>query len=55
MTKKETQYVKKVLEHIKNSDEHVAKAISYLNRDLAQYDARRGQLKDQYEYDYHGM
>lgn len=51
MTKKELQHVKTVLQRIKNSDEHVAKAVAYVDKDLAQYAARRGQLRDTYNYD----
>ena len=52
MTKKELQYVGKILERIKNKDEHIMKAIKYVEKDLAQYEARRGQLKDQYEVEH---
>jgi hypothetical protein len=52
MTRKELEYVNKVLNRIKDPDEHVAKAIAYVNKDLAQFDSRRGQLRDQYESDY---
>jgi len=51
MTKQETEYVHKVLTRIKDPDEHVAKALAFVHKDLANFDARRGQLKDQYEYD----
>lgn len=49
MTKKDTQYVLKVLERIKNPDEHILKAIAFVKRDLANFEAMRGQLRDQYE------
>ena len=51
MTKKELQYLLKLLSRIKPQDEHVAKAIAFVEKDLAIYDARRGQLMDQYEVD----
>ena len=51
MTREELNYVAKILMRIKDPDEHVAKAIAYINKDLAQYNARRGQLKDNYDYD----
>lgn len=54
MTKKELLYVSKVLNRIKPLDEHIMKAIKYIEKDLASYEAMRGQLKDQYEYDSRG-
>jgi hypothetical protein len=54
MTKKELQYVKKLLELIKTRDEYILKAIAYVDKDLAQYEARRGQLKDSYEVESFG-
>jgi hypothetical protein len=50
MNKKDLQFIKCLLERIKPCDEQVLKAISYVNRDLAQYAACRGQLKDQYDW-----
>lgn len=52
MTKKELQFIMSILNRIKPIDEQVDKAIAYVNKDLAQYNARKGQLKDQYEPDY---
>lgn len=49
MTVKELQYVMKILERIKDPDEHIEKAKAYIDKDLKVYAARRGQLKDQYE------
>lgn len=49
MTRKELDYIKTILEHIKDSDGHIAKVIAYVNKDIAQYEARRGQLKDEYD------
>lgn len=51
MTRKELEYIVKILNRIKDPDEHIAKALSYLNKDIANYNARRGQLKEQYESD----
>jgi len=51
MTKQQLIYVREIINKIKEPDEHVAKAIAYINKDLAEYAARRGQLKDQYDYD----
>lgn len=52
MTKRELEYVLKLLGRIKDTDPHVAKAVAYLKKDLAQYEARRGQLREQYDTDY---
>ena len=52
MTRDELNYVLKLLERIKPKDEHVEKAIAYVNKDLAHYNARKGQLKELYEADY---
>lgn len=51
MTKIELDYVKKILSLIKDPDQHIAKALAYVNKDLAQMEARRGQLREQYEAD----
>lgn len=51
MTKIELEYVRKILSLIKDPDQHIAKALAYVDKDLAQFDARRGQLREQYEYD----
>lgn len=48
MTREQLNYLLKVLNRIKEPDEHIAKAIAYINKDLAEYDARRGQLREQY-------
>jgi hypothetical protein len=55
MNRKELEYVKKILEHIKDSDQHIAKALAYVNKDLAQYDACKGQLREMYEYNDYGF
>lgn len=51
MTIKELEYVKKVLERIKEPDVHIEKAIAFINKNLANYAARQGQLRDSYESD----
>lgn len=51
MTKQELRYVAELLKRIKGPDEHVQKAIAYVNKDLASYEARKGQMKNQYDYD----
>jgi hypothetical protein len=55
MIKKDLEFVKKLLERIKPQDEQVLKALSFINRDLAIFESRRGQLKDQYESDWGGF
>ena len=52
MTRKELEHVKKILERIKDPDEHVTLAMAYVDKDIKQYDARKGQLKNQYESEY---
>jgi hypothetical protein len=52
MTRKELMFVLTILGKIKDPDDHIAKAIAYIGKDLAQYDARKGQLKEQYEVEY---
>lgn len=52
MTKEQLAYVKKVLERIKAPDAHIQKAISYVDKDIAEYEARKGQLSEQYETDF---
>lgn len=49
MTRRELEYVLKVLSRIKDPDAHVFKAVVFVQKDLATYDARRGQLRDTYD------
>lgn len=49
MTRKELDFIKKLLEHVKPQDEQVAKALALIEKDLANYDSRRGQLLETYE------
>ena len=51
MTIKQLEFINKILVSIKPPDEQILKAIAYINKDLAQYAACRGQLKDSYERD----
>jgi hypothetical protein len=52
MTRLELNYILKVLNRIKEPDEHVYKAKAFIKKDIANYNARRGQLKEVYETDY---
>lgn len=49
MTIKELEYVKKVLTRVSPRDEHVEKALAYIEKDLKIYAARHGQLREQYD------
>lgn len=49
MTRQQLEYVLKILEHVKDQDVHIEKAKAYIQKDIAQYNASRGQLKDNYE------
>ena len=51
MTRRELQHVEEGVTRITNQDGHVAHALAMVRKDLAAYDARRGQLRDQYDYD----
>lgn len=46
MTRLELEFIAKVLNRITNPNEQVAKTKAYVMKDLATYDARRGQLRD---------
>lgn len=52
MTKAQLLYLEKLLGRVTPQDEPVAKALAYVRKDLAEYDARRGQLLDQRSYEY---
>lgn len=54
MKKADLEYIKKLLERIKPQDEHVAKAIAFVERDLSIYNSKRGQIKDMYSDPYSG-
>jgi hypothetical protein len=49
MTKKELEYVKNILTKITPKDQHVEKAIAFVEKDIKIYEARKGQLRDNYE------
>ncbi len=51
MTRKEAEVVLKVLQRIKQQDDHVLLAVIIVKKQLKQFDDRRGQLRDQYDYD----
>lgn len=51
MTRKELEDVLKVLGRIKEPDSHVLKAIFIINKNIEEFNARKGQLKEQYEID----
>lgn len=51
MNKQELQFIEKLLERVKDPDGNVAKALAYVRKDLAAYEARRGQLREEYEVD----
>lgn len=51
MTKIELEHIKLVLSRIKYPDGHVKQAMASVDRKLAEYEARRGQLRDTYDYD----
>jgi hypothetical protein len=52
MTKRETEQVLAVLERIKDPDGHVILAQATVKKQLAMFDARKGQLKGDYSMDY---
>ena len=45
----ELEYLRKLLLRVYPRDAHVEKALSYVDKDLAQYAAKKGQLREQYE------
>jgi hypothetical protein len=52
MTRLEVDHIKRILERIKDPDGHVKQAIASCDRKLAEYDARRGQIKEHYDVDF---
>ena len=52
MTRKECEYIKKILQSIRPEDERVQLGIVYVDKQLAIFNAQRGQIKDQREADY---
>lgn len=55
MTRKECDDVLKVLVRIKDPDAFVNIAVIIINKQIEQYDSRRGQLREQYETEYLGF
>jgi hypothetical protein len=51
MTKKELEYIQKILMRTYPKDVHLEKALAYISKDIAQYNARKGQLTEQYKHD----
>lgn len=51
MKKDEVLYLKKILSLIKDPDGHINKAIAIVDKEIARYDAMKGQLKEQYEHE----
>lgn len=51
MTRKELEDVLKVLGRIKQRDPHVLKAVFIINKNIQEFNARKGQLKEQYDVD----
>lgn len=51
MNKKELQFVEAVLTRCTPLDSKVAHALALVRKDLSAYEARRGQLQEQYEFD----
>jgi hypothetical protein len=55
MKRKELEHIKHVLAKIENPDGNVQRAIAYLEKDIAMYDSRRGQLQEMYDYPFYGQ
>lgn len=51
MNKKELQYLEQVLVRCTPLDSKIAKALALVRKDLACYEARKGQLRESYEAD----
>ena len=49
MTVKELQVVERLLLRCQPQDAHVAQALALVRKDLAAYEARKGQLREMYE------
>jgi hypothetical protein len=52
MTRKECEHIKKILERIKPEDEQVQLGIAYIDKQLAIFNAQRGQMKEHYDSDF---
>jgi hypothetical protein len=51
MTIKELQFIEQVLVRCTPLDSKIAKALALVRKDLACYEARKGQLRESYEHD----
>lgn len=51
MTRKELEFIKTLLSRIKPQDGQVNKALAYVDKDIAQFESRKGQLREQYDYE----
>jgi hypothetical protein len=51
MNKKELQFLEQVLVRCTPLDSKIAKALALVRKDLACYEARKGQLRESYEHD----
>lgn len=55
MNRKELEYVEQILVRVKEQDGKVARALALVRKDIASYQARRGQLRESYEADLHDL
>jgi hypothetical protein len=51
MNKKELQYLEQVLTRCTPLDSKLARALALVRKDLAAYEARKGQLRESYDAD----
>ena len=51
MNKKELQFVEQVLKRCTPLDSKVSHALALVPKDITAYEARKGQLRESYEYD----
>jgi len=55
MNKRELQHVALILSRIKDPDGKVKRALALVRKDIASYDARKGQLRESYDADLHDL
>jgi hypothetical protein len=55
MNRKELEYIEQILSRVKDQDDKVARALALVRKDIACYQARRGQLRESYEADLHDL
>lgn len=53
MKREDLDFIKKLLLKVTPQDVQVAKALAFVERDIAIYEARRGQLLEQIDDDYY--